>query len=192
MKDKHAKYSRFVISIMSKDRVGIIADVTRTVSSMGGNLADLSQTVLRGYFTMILMADFPEELEAGKVKTELGKLGAGGATIEVAVMDADIPSSTERQDLLRQSTREYVLTVAGKDRIGLVAKASDLLSRNGINILDLATTVDAERYTMIFLLDIASEERLAEIRAKLEELAEVEKLDIALRHNDIFKAINEI
>ncbi|MBN4071716.1 ACT domain-containing protein [Desulfotalea psychrophila] len=46
-----------VISVMSKDRPGIIADVTTVIYDLGGDLADLNQSVLGGYFTMLLIAD---------------------------------------------------------------------------------------------------------------------------------------
>ena len=48
----------YMISVMSHDRVGIIADVTGAIKSLHGNLEDLSQTVMKGYFTMLLLATF--------------------------------------------------------------------------------------------------------------------------------------
>ena len=193
MKEKQQKYSQFVISIMSKDRVGIVADVTRIVSALGGNLADLTQTVLCGYFTMLLIADFSDEVDAGRLKRELGALGTtGDGAIEVTVKMAAGHLVSEEKSRRRQSDHVYVLTAAGKDRIGLVAKVSGFLARNGINILDLATTVADNRYTMIFLVDIAAEERLSPIREGLSALGEAEGLGITLQHNDIFMATNEI
>ena len=50
----------YIISVMSHDRIGIIADVTAAIKTLHGNLEDLSQTVLRGYFSMILLARFPD------------------------------------------------------------------------------------------------------------------------------------
>ena len=193
MKEKQQKYSQFVIAIMSKDRVGIVADVTRVVSALGGNLADLTQTVLCGYFTMLLIADFSDEVDAERLKKELGALGAtGDGPIEVTVKMVAGHLVSEEKSRRRQSDHAYVLTAAGKDRIGLVAKVSGFLARNGINILDLATTVADNRYTMIFLVDIASEERLSPIREGLSALGEAEGLGITLQHNDIFMATNEI
>ena len=40
---------QFVISIMARDRVGIVADVATAIKNLEGNLGDLSQTVLSGY-----------------------------------------------------------------------------------------------------------------------------------------------
>jgi len=49
---------QMIISVMSKDRPGIIADVTGAIFELDGDLADLNQSVLCGYLTMILIATF--------------------------------------------------------------------------------------------------------------------------------------
>ena len=46
-----------IVSVFSKDRVGIIADVTNLIASMNINILDLSQTVMDGIFTMIMLVD---------------------------------------------------------------------------------------------------------------------------------------
>lgn len=193
MKDKHSRHSKYVISIMSKDRVGIVADATRVVSALDGNLADLSQTVLCGFFTMILIADFPEAIDAARLKRELEALPpSDGETIVASVKLVKDTLPSELSARQGKAGDEYVLTAVGKDRSGLVAKISALLAREKINILDLSTTVNRGQYTMIFLVDVPTEERLAPLREKLLALGESEKLGIALQHNDIFKATNEI
>lgn len=46
-----------IISVFSKDRIGIIADVCVLVSSMNVNVLDLSQTIMDGFFTMVMLVD---------------------------------------------------------------------------------------------------------------------------------------
>ncbi len=53
---------QMIISVMSKDRPGIIADITGAIYQLGGDVADLNQTVLCGYLTMILSASFDPEV----------------------------------------------------------------------------------------------------------------------------------
>ncbi len=48
---------RAIISVFSKDRIGIIADVCSLVASMQINILDLNQTVMDGIFTMIMLVD---------------------------------------------------------------------------------------------------------------------------------------
>ena len=46
-----------IATVIGKDRVGIIADVSRLLASRGVNVLDISQTVLQDYFTMIMLVD---------------------------------------------------------------------------------------------------------------------------------------
>lgn len=49
-----------VISVTGKDGVGIVAKVSVKCTECGANIVDISQTVLDGYFAMILIAEISE------------------------------------------------------------------------------------------------------------------------------------
>ncbi len=51
---------RAIVTVTGKDRVGIIAAVAVLLSEHGVNVLDLSQTVLQGYFNMIMLVDATE------------------------------------------------------------------------------------------------------------------------------------
>ncbi len=46
-----------IVSVFAKDRIGIIADVCVLISSMRVNILDLNQTILDGFFTMVMLVD---------------------------------------------------------------------------------------------------------------------------------------
>ena len=48
---------RAIVTVIGKDHVGIIADVTAQLAQYGVNVLDISQTVLQEYFTMIMLVD---------------------------------------------------------------------------------------------------------------------------------------
>ena len=48
---------RAIVTVVGKDRVGIIANVCDLLAKYQVNVLDISQTVLQGYFTMIMMVD---------------------------------------------------------------------------------------------------------------------------------------
>jgi len=61
-----------VVSVIGQDKVGIIAEVSNFLSSLGVNIEDISQTVMQEYFAMIMLI----ETEGAKVSlSELAKLG---------------------------------------------------------------------------------------------------------------------
>ena len=46
-----------IVSVFAKDRIGIIADVCVLISSMRVNILDLNQTIMDGFFTMVMLVD---------------------------------------------------------------------------------------------------------------------------------------
>ena len=60
-----------IVTVIATDRVGIIASVCNLLADQGVNVLDLSQTVMRDYFTMIMLVD----TKSCKVSfTELGAI----------------------------------------------------------------------------------------------------------------------
>ena len=49
-----------IVTVVGKDRVGIIANVCAQLASFNVNVLDISQTVMRGYFTMMMAAEVSE------------------------------------------------------------------------------------------------------------------------------------
>jgi len=172
-----------VISVMAKDRPGIVAEVTEGISALGGNLADLRESVLCGYFTMILVAAFPAGIAVEQVKAALA--AATASNVSVALHEG-------ARDEARNPEQIYVLTAAGRDRVGLVAQVSRFCAERGVNILDLASHVEAHQYTMMLQIDLSTLQALDSFEADLSHFGTKNGLNLALQHNDIFRATNEI
>ena len=51
---------RYIISLMAANRVGILAALTTALAELGGDLQEVSQTVMQKFFTIILAAEFPD------------------------------------------------------------------------------------------------------------------------------------
>ncbi|MEG6617092.1 ACT domain-containing protein [Peptococcaceae bacterium 1198_IL3148] len=51
------KGNRVIISVIGKDRVGIIAEVSNVMKEANVNILDISQTIMQGFFAMILVGD---------------------------------------------------------------------------------------------------------------------------------------
>lgn len=184
----HTNRKEYIISITSRDRVGIIHDVASAVSYMNGDLADMRQQVLRGYFSMILYVSFPRDVTADEIRQRLTAVGTDDAAVEVSIKEV---RHGQPKDIARDDNC-YVLTADGEDRIGFVATVTRFCKDNGINILDLTTTVSKGRYTMILFVDLSTSPPMDEVHKRLDQFAEATDLNMVLQHNDIFKATNEI
>lgn len=182
--------AQFVISITSRDRVGIVYEISKAISELNGNIADVRQSVLCGYFTMILLASFPSKVTERSIERKLAEVDAHSETaIQVMVKKVDngaLPAAAA------ESENVYVLTASGKDKIGFVATVSSFCVRHQINILDLSTTVSDGAYVMILMVDLSQCQSISAVRQDLQAFAQQSALTVVLQHYDIFKAVNEI
>lgn len=65
-----------IITVVGKDTVGIIAKVCSYLAENRINILDISQTIVQGYFNMMMIVDTNETLKAfGEISDELEKLG---------------------------------------------------------------------------------------------------------------------
>ena len=67
---------RAIITVVGKDTVGIIARVCTYMASEKVNILDISQTIVSGYFNMMMIVDVTGlDAEFGKIEEELSKVG---------------------------------------------------------------------------------------------------------------------
>ena len=86
-----------------------------------------------------------------------------------------------------------IVTVIGKDQVGIIARVCALLSQQGVNVLDISQTILQEYFTMIMLVD-ASEATVpfARLREDLAQAGQERGLDIRVQREDIFDAMHRI
>lgn len=180
----------YVISVMARDRIGIVADVATAIRNLQGNLADLSQTVLQGYFTMILVADFPDGVEDNTVREAIARV-QGQTLFSIGIQPWE-KDAAKAQPARAPADNHYVLTAVGPDRIGLVAAVAEYCRQKRINIEDLATIVSDGTYTMVLLLDLKPGTHLGKLKRSLSIAMADTGVSVELQHHSIFKTTNEI
>ena len=86
-----------------------------------------------------------------------------------------------------------VITVVGKDTVGILAKVSALCAERGANIIDVTQTVMQELFCMIMLCEIDTMEgEFASFVDAAEELGEKNNLKIHVMHEDLFNSMHRI
>lgn len=86
-----------------------------------------------------------------------------------------------------------VITVIGKDRVGIICSVSNILAKANVNILDISQTIMQDIFTMIMLVDISnSASDFTSIKNDLENLGEELGLSIRIQHEDIFNSMHRI
>lgn len=86
-----------------------------------------------------------------------------------------------------------IVTVIGKDQVGIIARVCALLSGQGVNVLDISQTILQEYFTMIMLVDASGAKvPFAELVTLLEEEGKAQGLVIHAQREDIFNAMHRI
>ena len=86
-----------------------------------------------------------------------------------------------------------IVTVIGKDRVGITAAVCALLAQHNINILDISQTVLQDYFTMVMLVDTAAcTASIGEMADLLEQAGKEQELSIRIQREDIFNAMHSI
>ena len=64
-----------IVTTVGQDQVGIIAGVSHYLSTAQINILDVSQTIMSGYFTMMMMVEVPADQDFTKLAADLKDLG---------------------------------------------------------------------------------------------------------------------
>ena len=86
-----------------------------------------------------------------------------------------------------------VITVTGKDTVGIIADVATLCAKYDANIVDITQSVLSEYFAMIMLADIKNLKiDFADFVDQLTELGEKKNLVIHTMHEDIFNTMHHI
>lgn len=177
------------ISVMSRDRVGIIADVTGPIAALDGNIDAISQTVLRGYFALILNVDFPDDVPLDRIREEVEAAGRKGE-LAVVVRERDPAAAAEP---VVAGGGAFVLTmIMTRDHPGIVSRVATYLAGRGINVLDFYAYRDGGQFVVLGLVRIPSAQDVQQIQIDLESEWHGEDMSVSLQHENIFGATSEI
>lgn len=86
-----------------------------------------------------------------------------------------------------------IITVVGKDQVGITAKICTYLAEHQINILDISQTIVQEYFNMMMIVDASSiEDHFTQISDDLVSLGDQIGVTIKLQHEDIFNKMHRI
>ncbi|WP_129597924.1 ACT domain-containing protein [Anaerophilus nitritogenes] len=86
-----------------------------------------------------------------------------------------------------------VVTVIGKDKIGIISKVTNTLAKHQINILDISQTILQDYFTMIMIVDLQKITCSFEfIQKELSTIGEDLGVSIKIQHEEIFNAMHKI
>lgn len=88
---------------------------------------------------------------------------------------------------------KIVITVLGKDRVGIIAKVTNVLAQSNVNILDISQTILQDYFTMIMLAEILDESLdLQALSTRLDAVGQELGVQIRVQHEGIFTAMHRV
>jgi glycine cleavage system transcriptional repressor len=171
---RHSETLHFAVSLVGKDRPGIVAAITEGLFHLGCNIADSSCTMLGGEFAMILIISLKSPFSKSRLIDALKPVCDNmGMSLGVRSLNPD--------EVARQESKDEIcmISVYGADQPGIVYRVTRELAARNVNITDLNTKLigTAEEPVYVLMLEVALpegqmaegiEEALAVIKKELE------------------------
>ncbi|HKJ21605.1 MAG TPA: ACT domain-containing protein [Gammaproteobacteria bacterium] len=132
----------YMLTVIGRDRPGIVARVTSALYQAGCNLGEASMLRLGGNFTIMLM------VQAGDGADTLNK--ALAPVIEDLSLDCHVVGIDG--SLHRHMEPDVRITVFGADRAGIVARVTTALAGAGLDILDLESDVAGSESEPVYVM----------------------------------------
>lgn len=176
---------RYALTAIGRDRPGIVAAVTKALYEHDCNIEDSSMTILEDEFAMILImsmsgAESPDALlrEIKKTEKEMG------LTIHLKEID--------KEPAPRGGQSNYIITLHGGDRAGIVYRTASLLSKLGVNITDLETTVTGgadKVYIMVIEVFVPDSVDVKELEKEFKSLGETLGVTIKIKPLEFYEPL---
>ena len=139
--------AHFAVTIIGKDRPGIVADTSEVLYALGCNVEDSSCTMLGGEFAMILIVSHPKPFSKKNLEAEFAAKNTGTG------LSAFIRTLKDDEVCYREPEGELCLvSVYGSDKPGIVYRITRELADRGVNITDLNTKLIGSPSEPVYVL----------------------------------------
>jgi len=140
--------NHFALTIIGRDRPGIVSDVTGILYQLGCNIADSSCSILGGQFSMILIISHPELQNQQAFGDAFAPLEESGLSVFLRTLK---PGGEIHPEI---NGEICMISVYGADKPGIVYRVARELGERKINITDLNTKLIGEPDSPIYVMMI--------------------------------------
>lgn len=175
MTTKNKKW--YMVTLIGKDRPGIVAHVTAALYEGGSNLGETSMMRLGGNFSIMMMVELPGSKKDlhNQLSTVTESLGLH---LHIDKIDAK---------LHEHIIPDVRISVYGADRAGIVSKVTSALAEAGLNILDLESDVAGDKNKPLYIMHIEGQatEGIQSLESALQIVKDEHDIDAELVEIDI-------
>jgi len=140
--------NHFALTIVGRDRAGIVSQVTKILFDLGCNIADSSCSILGGQFAMILILGHPELTDRDSFGDAFSPLEDSDLSVSLRVLKAggEIRSNIDGDICM--------ISVYGSDKPGIVYRVAQVLGDKNVNITDLNTKLVGSEQRPVYVMVI--------------------------------------
>jgi phosphoserine phosphatase len=184
------------LSAIGLDSPGLVSKITTRISEMKGNITDVEENCRRGLFSIFLVVDFSSSMRPTE---EIVR------SLKVLEMETDlklIVRTCEEGEMAPGSEdQNYVVTILGLDRPGIIAGVSTFFHRYNVNIENCRMIARGRFFSMEMVISLAKmvaqpnlspNENLESMKAGLKDLCAEMNQSVVIQSENQFKRLKKI
>ncbi len=187
---------QYVMSVMAVNRVGILAALATAVDELRGSFVDVSQAIMRQYFSMIIAAEFPDDRDPAVIVEHIQAVCRPfGGVVTLKDPEEDAALGLTPFESMRTESEEtaYLLRITGQDRPGVLRRVAHRLAQDGIDVVDLYGIRHDEDQTFVTCLQLAVPVgvNVVFLQQDLDQMLREEGLTVGLFNDHVLQAISQ-
>ena len=162
--------TEYTLTITAANRVGILAAVTQALGELGAELKEASQTVVGGYFSMVMASEFPEGI-SGQLISDHIEDACRLFELTISVNESTGPRNGASKG---KSLRHFSLRLGGDNQKGVLRRLSAEISKGQIDIAGMhaVRTRGGEGFEMVMKIAVPAQFDLDQLVHNLNEVGE--------------------
>lgn len=181
---------KFVLSVIGKDKPGILANISTILFEHGCNIEDVSQTILQTEFASIFIVLNPDNHPLEEIGQALN------LSLDSMDLSAHLRPMTTVPAPKSDAAQPFVITTRGADKPGTISGVTAAIASLSCNVTNFRAIITQEagvdEMIMIFEVDMPQGVDHRRLRHVMQDACSGFGLDVSVQHRDIFETIHRI
>ena len=181
---------KFVLSVIGKDKPGILASISTILFNHGCNIEDDSQTILQTEFASIFIVLNPENRSLDEIGLALNR------SLDSMELSAHLRPMTVASAAKAGAIQPFVITTRGVDKPGTISSVTTAIASLSCNVTNFRAIITqdhgVDEMIMIFEVDMPLAIDHRRLRQVMQDACSGFGLDVSVQHRDIFETIHRI
>lgn len=182
--------NKFVLSVIGRDKPGILARISTILFTYGCNIEDVSQTILQTEFASIFIVSNPTAHSLETIRQSL----------DTALADMELSAHLRPMTALRTEdtlqAQPFVITTKGVDKPGVISIVTTAIAALECNVVNFRAIITdeagVEEMIMIFEVEVPQHVDHRSLRRSMGKVCADIGLDVSVQHRDIFETIHRL